>query len=163
MNKKNLGGTRNNSKGASVQGAKEEFSLKDSAVSVLLGVGIMCIAALLMLLVGSIISYTSADPSATEKYISLAALYLSIFAGGFATVKFYRSYPLVNGIFFAAAALLVVFLMKLILTGGKGENIEASSILSACIIPDALAAALLGSRRSHKIRSRKAPNFRKKH
>lgn len=144
------------------RGQKEDFSLRDCTLSALIGLGLMLATALVLILIGSVISYSCSDPSSNEKYIALAALYISVFVGGIVTAKAYKYQPLVGGIFFSALCLALIFVLKLIIAGKAGESIEGSTVLSVCIVPAALAGTFVGSKRSKGVKSRKPKNFGRK-
>lgn len=144
------------------RGKESDFSLRDCSLGVLTGLGVMLAAALVLILIGSIISYSGSNPSSAEKYAALIALYASVFIGGIITAKAYRNQTLVGGIFYSALCLALIFVLKLIVAGGSGRSIEGSTVLAVCIVPCALAGTLVGSRRHKGVKSRKPKNFRKK-
>ncbi|MBQ8207116.1 MAG: TIGR04086 family membrane protein [Clostridia bacterium] len=106
--------------------AKDDLGIMELIRSVLFGLAVMAISALVLLLIGTGIAYSNEDPAAFEMPLSLAALYISIFFGGFAAAKKSGQNKLLGGIIFTALAFLLIFLLKLIMSG-RGEDLNGST------------------------------------
>ena len=109
--------------------------------SSLIGLAAAALTALLLLFVGAWVAYSNKDPSALTMPVSLAALYLSLFIGGFVSAKKSDTNKLICGIFFTALSLVVMFLLKLILAGGSSSGIENAM----AYLVGSVASAIMGS------------------
>lgn len=108
------------------KGAGDAPMLSVLFLSVAIGLAVMAASALVLLLIGSGVAYSSQDPAAIAKPLALAALYVSIFLGGFASAKRSGDNKLICGLLFTALAFAVLLLLKLMLSGG-GEGMSGSA------------------------------------
>lgn len=111
--------------------------------SALLGLAATALAAVMLLMVGAGIAYSSSDPSALELPIAIAVLYISLFAGGLTASKTARSSRLLGGVFFTALALLLLLLLKLLLAGSNGSGISGATAYLIGAVASALGGSLI--------------------
>lgn len=138
--------------------AKESFSPLCLIRSSLIGLAIMALSSLILLLVGAGVAYGNSDPAAFYLPLSVVALYIGMFAGGFGAARIAGENKLLTGLIYSALAFVLLFLLKLVLSGGNGESINGSG----AFLTGALASAICGSLATAFRSGKKSPMKKKK-
>lgn len=92
----------------------EEFSFGKMLKNCIIAVGIACVAAIVLLAVFAMVSYSNPDPDKLTFPLSLAALYLGAFIAGIITARKNGEKILIGGILSGLIYLVVVFMISLI-------------------------------------------------
>ena len=131
--------------------------------SVLWGVCVMAVTALILMLCFSAVAYSTSDPASLTFLFGIASLYLAIFAGGIAASKFGASMRLISGLIYTAAAFLLFSAVKLTMIGSEG--IENSGIyMLFCVFFSALGVLLplMLPQRKNLSKKKRAEKFHRK-
>ncbi len=130
---------------------------KDTSVRSRGGIGIaaacvkaqlaVLITGLVLLLVFCAIAASMEDPDSVLRPLSLSALFLSAFAGGFAAVRLSRD-GVVSGICSGAVTVALFFLLSLLPLPDSDATLSGNLLLYLCMIASAAAGSVIGKRRN---------------
>ena len=109
----------------------------------LIGSGVTLVAGILLTLCGAAVAYFNSDPSAFIPPFAIAALLLSMLAGGFAATKSTGASPVLCGILTGGATTLVTMLAAIILRTLPYSNYQLWQSLSLHF--SAIAFSILGA------------------
>lgn len=120
----------------------------------LVGLAVTAISGLILISTTCALAYSSADPSSLIAPLSLLALLVSNFLGGFVTAKKTRSSPLACGLVCGAVTTLVMILFSLLLRGAPTSNYKfwQSALLHSMSVLFCVLGAMAGN---VKIKSRR--------
>ncbi len=130
------------------------FSIAAAALKAQLAVAI---SGLVLLLLFCAIASSSEDPDSMITPLSLCALFLSSFCGGFSSVRLSGD-GLLSGIASGAVTSAVIFLLSLFPLADTGSNGGNTLLCYLCIIASAAAGAIIGKRRKNKSPHRHPPH-----
>ncbi len=108
-------------------------------------------AGLILLLVFCAIASSMADPDSVIQPLSLCALFLSAFVGGFFAVRLSGD-GLLSGVVSGIVTATLIFLLSVLPLPESGGQMSSTIISYLCIIASSCAGAVIGKRRTSKVK-----------
>lgn len=108
-----------------------------------------CVSGILFILIFCAVAYSTDDPDAMTKPLSLTALYLSAAIGGICAVRLSGG-RMVCGLLSGAITALIVFALSVIPIYDSGLGVGEALIFNALIVPASFVGAFVGMPRAKK-------------
>ena len=115
-------------------------------LSCLLAQAVWLISAIVLLVIFSIIAYSTADPDSIIAPMALCALYISSAIGGIGAVRLSGD-GIASGALSGLFTALIVFLLSLLPFPSSGMEISKSLLFNVLVIPASMAGAVIGHKR----------------